>query len=219
MGGSLNSGVAEISLSDPNNAHNTRTGQNFVRVPCPPPQTTPKPPPPVEHASNARTDLFELDLGYVYLRPADEVVKSLNGFNVSGFYNVNSWLAFGGEFSGLYGSMTEDVPGGFLTTSLDRYLYLFGPQVTVHPCDRTRVYGHVLAGGVHDCNDVTFPGGSMYSTGNAFAMAVGAGVDVRVTRHFSIGPSFDYVPTHFESSSGNDWQNNWRAGLTAKFSF
>jgi hypothetical protein len=32
-------GVAITSFSDPDNAHNTRTGQNFVRVPCPPPAT------------------------------------------------------------------------------------------------------------------------------------------------------------------------------------
>jgi opacity protein-like surface antigen len=148
-----------------------------------------------------------------------EVVQNLNGFTVAGFYNINSWLAFGGEFSGLYGTETQNFDDGSVKTSLDRYFYLFGPQVTVHPCDRTTVYGHVLAGGVHDENKISSMGDTWRSSANAFALAVGVGVDVQVTRHFSVGPSFDYVPTHFITPNGNNWQNNWRAGLTAKFSF
>ncbi|HEX7470276.1 MAG TPA: outer membrane beta-barrel protein [Verrucomicrobiae bacterium] len=162
---------------------------------------------------------FELGLGYSYMHPADEVVKDLNGFNVSGFYNVNSWLAVGGEFSGLYGTDTKDFTDGSVKTSLDRYLYLFGPQVTLHPCERVKVFGRVLVGGVHDRNEVSFPGGSMRSSADAFAMAVGVGVDVQVTRCFSVGPSFDYVPTHFTSPTGDNWQNNWRVGVVGKISF
>ncbi len=196
------------------------TFANFVRVPCPEEASSTTTPPPGGGVKTASAPaLFNVGLGYSYMHADAEEVQNLNGFAVSGFYNVNSWLAFGGEFSGLYGTETQNYTDGSVKTSLDRYLYLFGPQVTFHPCNRTTIYGRVLAGGVHDCNDVTFPGGSYYSTGNAFAMAAGAGVDVRVTRHFSIGPSFDYVPTHFISPNGNNWQNNWRVGLTAKFSF
>ena len=156
-----------------------------------------------------------------------EDVKNLNGFQVSGFYNFNSWLALGGEFSGLYGTETEtrqfqdgDMKKDIdVKTSLDRYFYLFGPQVTWHPCQYAKVFGHVLVGGVHDRNEVSFPDGSMRSSADAFALAVGVGVDVQVTRHFSVGPSFDYVPTHFTSSTGNNWQNNWRVGVAAKVNF
>ena len=219
-GGNKYVGVTQFDPAiDPNHAYNPKTGQNFVRIPCPeekPSSTTGG----VKNApAHAATDPFQLGVGYSFMRTAQEDVKNLNGFQVSGFYNVNSWLAFGGEFSGLYGTEPQHCLDGDVKTSLDRYLYLFGPQVTVQPYDRTTVYGHVLAGGVHDCNEVTFPGGSMRSSADAFALAVGVGVDFQVTRHFSIGLSFDYVPTHFESSSGNDWQNNWTAGAAAKFSF
>ena len=183
--------------------------------PCPPP--TSKTTDGLKTASVPAR--FELGLGYSYMHPADEVVKDLNGFNVSGFYNVNSWLAVGGEFSGLYGTDTKDFTGGSVKTSLDRYLYLFGPQVTLHPCERVKVFGRVLVGGVHDRNEVSFPGGSMRSSADAFAMAVGVGVDVQVTRCFSVGPSFDYVPTHFTSPTGDNWQNNWRVGVVGKISF
>jgi opacity protein-like surface antigen len=225
-------------LSDHGRAFDPDTGRNFFydkdkeawidsktgEQICPPPATS-KPNDGVKTASVPAR--FELGLGYSYMHPDAEVVKDLNGFNVSGFYNVNSWLAFGGEFSGLYGSKTETqqfMDGDMkkdidVKTSLDRYFYLFGPQVTVHPCEHARVFGHVLVGGVHDRNEVSFPDGSMRSSADAFAMAVGAGVDFQVTRHFSVGPSFDYVPTHFTSPTGNNWQNNWRVGVVGKISF
>lgn len=218
-------GGAERDLSDPNSAYNPILKRNYFRKPCPSPAAV------VETGGGVKTASvparFELGLGYSYMHPADEVVKDLHGFNVSGFYNVNSWLAFGGEFSGLYGSKTETqqfMDGDMkkdidVKTSLDRYFYLFGPQVTVHPCEHAKVFGHVLVGGVHDRNEVSFPDGSMRSSANAFAMAVGAGVDFQVTRRFSVGPSFDYVPTHFTSPTGDNWQNNWRVGVVGKISF
>jgi hypothetical protein len=210
---------------------------------------------------------FELGLGYSYMHADDAVVQNitsitiysgpsgattsyfqpimvrvpqhLSGFTVSGFYNVNSWFALGGEVSDLYGS--ENQPFTSTTpfndnVSLDRYLYLFGPQVTLQPGERVKVVGHLLAGGVSDRMRVSspngttpgaggsvqvtasFPVGPSYLSADAFALDAGVGVDFQVTRHFSVGPTFDYVLTHLPSYTGN-WQNNWRAGLTGKFSF
>src|SRR6202142_359652 len=178
---------AKQDLIDPERAFDSTSGQNLYwdrnnktwkdaktgkplgflgvlkKKPCPPPATTtipptPTPPPPVEHASSGVPARFDLGLGYSYMHADAEVVQNLNGFNVSGFYNINSWLAFGGEFSGLSGTGTQNYTDGSVKTSLDRYLYLFGPQVMVHPCDRTTVYGRVLAGGVHDENKISSMG-------------------------------------------------------------
>jgi opacity protein-like surface antigen len=198
----------------------SKTGEQV----CPPPTGTTPPPPTAPKTNDVVKTAsvparFELGLGYSYMHADAEVVQNLNGFNVSGFYNVNTWFAVGGEFSGLYGTMTQNYTGGSVKTSLDRYLYLFGPQVTVHPCQRTTVFGRVMVGGVYDENKISSMGDTWRSSANAFALAVGVGVDVRVTRHFSIGPSFDYVPTHFITPNGNNWQNNWRVGLAGKFSF
>jgi opacity protein-like surface antigen len=205
-----------------------RFSGKLTKKPCPPPTATTTPSPTTPKTNDgvktaSAPARFELGLGYSYMHADDEVVQNLNGFNVSGFYNVTPWFAVGGEFSGLYGTETQQFKGNATTfdenTALDRYLYLLGPQVTVHLCERTRVYGHVLVGGVHDENKINFMSDTWRSSADAFAMAVGVGVDVRVTRRFSVGPSFDYVPTHFSSSTGNDWQNYWRAGVTVKFSF
>jgi hypothetical protein len=228
--------------TDDNYISNPQTGQNFVRVPCPPPPATKttQPPPPVEHASSGVPPRFELDLGYVHMRPTDEVVKSLNGFTVSAFCNVTPLLEapvnlsvtprvtsegvikleLGVEFSGLYGTENQGFGGSATSFSektwLDRYLYMFGPQVTCHPCEHAGIFGHVLVGGVHDENKVTqteifgstVNHSSTHTSADALALDVGAGFDIQVSPHISIGPSFDYVPTHFTSSSGKHWQNN-----------
>ena len=148
------------------------------------------------------------------MRTAQEEVKNLHGFQVSGFYNVNSWLAVGGEFSGLYGSQHQ----GYYDVSLDRYLYLFGPQVTVQPFEKVKLVGHVLFGGVTDQNGYSSAFGSGHSSANAFAMAVGVGVDVQVTHNITVGPVFDYAPTAFSAPTSN-WQNNWSVGVAGKISF
>jgi hypothetical protein len=189
------------------------TGDSYIRVPCG----------EVKHPSSttdglktaSATDHFQIGAGYSYMNADHEVARNLNGFVVNGFYNFNSWFAFGGEFSGLYGTHTEHYSDGNVDTSLDRYLYLFGPQMTWQPCEQARVYGHVLVGGAHDYNEVSYPGGSTHSSADAFAMAIGGGVDVQVTRNLSIGPSIDYAPTAFPSAGG-DWQNNWRVNVVVK---
>jgi len=203
-------------MDDENHIHNPKTGQSFVRVPCP----EEKPNTPANAVKTAAApaakanDLFQLSLGYNFMRTAQEDVKDLHGFQVSGFYNVNSWLAVGGEFSGLYGSQHQ----GYYDVSLDRYLYLFGPQVTFQPCEKVKVVGHVLFGGVTDQNGYSSAFGSGHSSANAFAMAVGVGVDVQVTQRITVGPVFDYTPTAFSAPTGN-WQNNWSVGVAGKISF
>ncbi len=216
IGGLAAAGVAIIDSFEPKRAHNSRTGQNFFRSPCPPPE---KP----KNTDGGKTGYvparLELGLGYCYMHAADEPVKSLNGFTLSGIYPVNSWLAATGEFSGLYGSETRLFAGGDVKNSLDRYLYLFGPQVTLLPSGPVRVFGRLLAGGVHDVSEVSFRGGSTRFSANAFALALGASAEVPVAPRASVGVSFDYAPTHFTSPTGNNWQQNWRVGVGGKISF
>lgn len=163
--------------------------------------------------------LFEFGAGFSHMQTAGEEVGQLNGFTTSAFYNVTPWLAVGGEFSGLYGSRTTNFGGGSVDVSLDRYLYLFGARLTPINSEPVRLYGQVLLGGVHDNNDVSFPGGSSSSSADAFAMSFGVGADFQITNSFSLGPSVDYVPTNFSGGNGNNWQDNWRVNLTAHYYF
>ena len=206
---------ADEDLTDPNRAFRSSTGDNFYReVPCPPTKTTTSPPPPVEHSSALQPQPFEFALGYSHMKTDGEEVGQLNGFKASGFYNVNPWLAVGGEFSGLYGSRT--LFGGDVDVSLDRYLYLFGARVSTPIAAPVGLYGQVLVGGVHDRSDVKFPRGSSSSSANAFAMAIGVGIDFPITKWLSVGPSIEYVPTFFSGGNGNDRQDNLRVSLTAQ---
>lgn len=160
-------------------------------------------------------DRFEIGAGYSYMRTDQIDINDLNGFNVSGFYNVNQWLALGGEFSGLYGSTGMR----FVDVSLGRYLYLVGARVSLHPAKRVKIFGAAMVGAVHDQYDIQSSNLSYSAELDGFAMALGGGVDVRLTRHLSIGASADYVPTTVLTSSRDRWQDNWRASLNATIHF
>jgi opacity protein-like surface antigen len=227
---------AKLNIGDPNHAEVPAVksghpdiipdfpGASYVRVPCPEekPSSTPGGVKTAAAPTAPANDLFQLSLGYNFMRTDKEDVKNLHGFQVAGFYNVNSWLAVGGEFSGLFGTDTRHYSMVNEHVSLDRYLYMFGPQVTFQPIPQVpqiQLVGHVLAGGVHDENEFRYSGMTHRSSANAFALTVGGGVDVQVTRQITIGPVFDYTPTAFPASNGHNWQNNWRVGVVGKFSF
>jgi hypothetical protein len=163
-------------------------------------------------------------MGYQFMHAPDEAAKNLNGFSASLFVNVTGLtpsfreleFSLGGEFSGEFGSKSQRIGTTSVDTSLHRFTYLFGPQFNLHLNDKVKVFVHPLFGGVHDTTRATFGTSRTDFSANAFAMAFGGGVDVKLNRHFAIRPiQFDYVPTHF----GGEWQNNFRfsAGVVFKF--
>jgi opacity protein-like surface antigen len=169
---------------------------------------------------------FEFGAGYSYMRTDQEMVKDLNGFNTSIFYNVNPWLALGSEFDALCGCEAEESSTGVRTrTELERYTYMFGGRVSVRPVERVRLYGQLMFGGATDCNEqrVRFQefNFSDKSSATAFAMSVGLGADVKICPRFSFGPEFNYVPTHFSSNNSDtsDWQHNWRFSVDGRLHF
>lgn len=146
------------------------------------------------------------------MRAPDESAKSLNGFNTSLFYNFTPHVALGGDFSGAFGSDKS----GTTDISLHRFTYLFGPQFNVFPNDKVKIFVHPLIGGVHDTTKSSFGTSSDSFSANAFAMAFGGGVDVRVTPRVSVRVfQADYLPTHF----GGAWQNNFRISTGVVFRF
>ena len=158
-------------------------------------------------------------------RPDEEEVKNLHGFNASLFVNVNSWLAFGGEFAAGFGEESfrnlifEDVD-----ISLDRYLYLFGPRVSLRPAERFRIFAQAMVGGVHDHSEITFTGvgGSVTnsSSADAWAFDFGVGADWRFTDRWSWRIiQADYLATTFSSFNNDHWQDNWRVSTGFVFHF
>jgi len=119
-----------------------------------------------------------------------------NGIQIAIAEQLKSHI--GGEFEWNYYSNSSS--GFFSLPSGNEYLYMGGPKFTFHP-----IFLHALFGGI-TAND------SHSQTG--FAMALGGGVDVRITSHLSVRPSIDYLLTHI-----NITQNNARAGVGLTYTF
>ena len=119
---------------------------------------------------------------------------NLNGWELAGTIKPGTWFGITGDFSGHYGSV------GSASTHLQTYL--FGPKLSfpgpVSP------FVHVLVGGAHESVDSGTTGARVIlpTSDNAFALAVGAGIDIKLVPFVSFRPiQFDYLMTRFNSST------------------
>ena len=100
----------------------------------------------------AGPDLVELSLGYnyIHLDEAAPETKNLHGVDFSAFVNVTSWLGLGGDFMADFGSRDQQITfSRSVTIDSQRYVYVFGPRVTVWQNPSFRVFVEALGGGVH----------------------------------------------------------------------
>lgn len=148
---------------------------------------------------------LEVAAGYAYLRARTIVPAGFNlhGGSVSVAANVNGWLGFVGEVG--YESTKNVPPAGF---TLKVASYMFGPRVSYRGRDRITPFAHNLIGVGH-------AGGTLYTAGfqqgtappaaqNAFAMALGGGLDVNLGRHWAIRAfQTDWLYTTFPNGVGN----------------
>jgi hypothetical protein len=168
-------------------------------------------------------DLFEVSLGFNYIYLSDQFpeTKNLYGLDASAFVNATAWLAVGGDFMANWGS--HSVPVFFRNTvDIDstRYVYVFGPRVTVWQNPKFKVFVEGLVGGVHA--EATFTAtrfafsNSQTVSANGFATALGAGFDWRLTPHLSWRVvQADYLGTDLSSQ----WQTDFRASTSIVYSF
>ena len=124
--------------------------------------------------------------------------------------NLNSYFGVVGEFSGC------KVTGLASGVSSHTFTYLFGPRLTYRTQGKFEPFGEFLFGGAHDSASA---GGTTVSD-NAFAMALGGGLDYKATRSVAIRlGQFDYLYTKFDNGPGAQHQNNFRlqAGVVFRF--
>jgi Outer membrane protein beta-barrel domain len=164
-------------------------------------------------------DLVDLSLGYNYIH-LDETApeeKNLNGVDVSAFVNVTSWLGLGGDFMADFGSRDQQITSRrSATIDSQRYLYLFGPRVTVWRDPKFRAFVEALGGGVHAKAEFSFASFNQHASEDAFAMAFGGGFDWRFSDHLSWRIiQADYLPTNLS----DQWQSNFRASTAIVYSF
>ena len=177
-----------------------------------------------------------LDYSYVHYQAID--FESRNGayefgqwFSLEGggggvVYNFSHKLGVKAEFQG-YTSNTKVVivppgnpflpAGGSASVQGNLFTYMIGPQFTLSR-GKLRPFAEVLVGGAHTnvyknaVNNLTFTGVSGAPSNNSFAAAAGLGLDLAVSRRFSIRPfEFDYLYTDFNDNLGlTKNQNSWR---------
>lgn len=153
--------------------------------------------------------------------------KNFNGWNGQGTFNFTRNFGVTADFSGNSRQLTGiSIPGFSVGTQQHLYNFLFGPTATAY-FGRSSVFGHALFGVAHSnmSAGLTVPiiGGfsAPISSGNAFAMAFGGGVDIGITRNFAIrAAQVDYLRTNFNtvdalalgfsSGLGGNQQNSFR---------
>lgn len=111
--------------------------------------------------------------------------------------------------------------------SANAFTYLFGPQIK-YRAGKLELFAEVLLGGAHSnfygsaCHNISGNCGSISPTNNAFALAIGGGVDIAVSSRFAIGlVDADYELTRFgnDFTGGNNSQSNFRfqTGVHVRF--
>lgn len=133
---------------------------------------------------------------------------AFNGWDAAVTGYVKPHFGITADISGAYGTPNEF---GFDVTTRDHF-FLFGPTVRTTNSDKASLFAHALFGEAHSSGS----SGGITATDNAFAMALGGGLDLKASKNvsFRVG-QFDYLYTRFASTR----QNNFRysAGLVFRF--
>jgi opacity protein-like surface antigen len=146
------------------------------------------------------TPNFELYGGYSY------VFRTFNPTSNSvAFAGRNGWDAsFKVPIFGVGLGIKGDVSGSYLNDDLDPNLnvksltFLLGPQVGVH-LGRSTLFAHGMVGSAH-LSEKPLPN---LRSDTTFAVAVGAGLDVGISRNFAWRITGDYFNTHYHATDQN----------------
>ena len=186
---------------------------------------------------------METFLGYTYVRfnsATDVPAFSANGGSGQFAYNFNKWL---GAVADLGAVHNGNISGVQLDNTMSNFL--FGPRVSLRS-SHLRPYFQILWGGVYASASTpinvtlpALPNQPIYLPGNpllpgdsvtarlvtqqtAFAMTVGGGLDIKLSKHVSFRPiGVDYYMTRLQNlrTLGDNNQNNIRYTTGFNFTF
>lgn len=150
---------------------------------------------------------------HVVARPIDvNTNPSLRGWEISGTYSVLHWLGVKADISSHHGIALAGSSARFQT-------YLCG--IEVRRPGRLSPFAHFLLGGAHEStNEVSIAvwiHNTLLSTsGTAFALALGGGIDIKVVRLVSIRPiQVDYLKAKFAPVYSPDINTHGQPRLSA----
>ena len=179
--------------------------------------------------SYAKNGEASVNYSLVVYNPAKSLAgeRTLNGGGGSVGFNLGDYLTLKAELQG-YATTTftfhlpasTNTAGGTFQSQANMFTYLFGPQFNF-PMVKKRIFGEALFGGAN-----TGAYGSLFraanvtglsANNNGFAMAVGGGIDLAISKHVGLRPAqLDYFLTRYEwKQIGINNQSNFRyqAGL------
>jgi opacity protein-like surface antigen len=165
----------------------------------------------------------EIPLGFsmINVHPNLAPITSFNVFGGGGQVDFNFGSVFGikADFmgytqgSGLRNQLREH--GFAAQANGNLFTYMFGPQVKKHT-GMFQPFGEALFGAAHTnayATILTDEGRILQGSGNnnAFAMALGGGLDLAVSKHIALRPvEVDYLLTRFGARNYHANQNNFR---------
>jgi opacity protein-like surface antigen len=188
-----------------------------------------------------KVDMF---VGYSFLRVNSDgniPAFTANGGLMNWGFNINNHFAAEAEFGGYHNGNVNNKQ--FDTTS---YSYIFGPRFSMGRSRRIDPYVHFLFGVNRASTSIAassvlipspLPPGAPTPSSNGryeasqanFAMAIGGGLDVKMSKHITLRPvQLDYYLTRFQTksieqiinnTSSNKNQNNLRYAAGLMFSF
>jgi hypothetical protein len=139
------------------------------------------------------------------------VKQNYPGWNGALQFNVTHWLGVEADASGHYGTpVSASSSSGFPSASFHNFL--FGPVVTFRH-NRARPFVHALFGFDHLSTNASAALGLAAISDDAFAAAIGGGLDLRVSRRISLRVvQADYLYTGHDTTpfGGVGHQNNIR---------
>jgi opacity protein-like surface antigen len=157
-----------------------------------------------------------LRASYVYINLGDATtnIGSNAGFEASAIRNLNRYIGIKGDFSAHFGSDAYQItllpacpktPCPTVQQDLNLHSRLFnflaGPEFKLHRRARFTPFVHALYGVEHTTVRWSTSGATLTLAQTvphtAFAMAYGAGVDVRITHRASIRYSVDYSLNYY----------------------
>lgn len=192
----------------------------------------------------------EVYMGYTFVR--FNAVAPVNAFTANGGvgsfqYNFTKNFAFVGELGGVHNGSLTIGGSGVRQPDQTAFTYLFGPRVFFNKAGVVSPFFEYLVGGFHNSRSFSVPNSLLppgfvvppgvtvqpgpndtkfRSTQNAAAMAVGGGIDIRLSRLISFRPvQLDYLPTHFSrfnipglgTINNTNWQQNLRYSTGISF--
>ena len=160
----------------------------------------------------------EISFNYVNTRadfaPGEAPAFHLQGMSFAGVVNLSHGFGLAAEMSGGHAGKVD--PSG---QSLSLFSYMAGPRYSLPVHHIFTPYAQALFGGVHGFHGEFPKAGTLATAANAFAMALGGGIEVRLRHHFSLNAlQIDYFRTDLPNDYANR-QNNMRiiTGIVYRF--